>query len=117
MVRKKKQSIFMATVLAAVSLLAAPMAAQAAHTVPKSHPNYPSLCSNTYVNYIHTGFAASIPQKPHQLSNGQYCTPTRLVFIHDKRCTGCNALLKEYVYMECEEDHSLCGTRIQGIGH
>lgn len=113
MVGKKKLSIFMATAFAVTSLVTAPVAVQAEHL----QPDGVSWCNNTFVDCYHTGFAASIPQKQHRLSNGQYCTPTRLVFIHSRKCIACKTIVSRYVYIECEEDHSLCGTRIQGMGH
>lgn len=106
----------MASVLMAVSLVATPLIARADHTVPGTEQD-PQPCNNTYFEVSHTGFSHSYEVEGHKLSNGKDCIPTRLVFIHQKRCSVCKAVLQTSWYFQCEEWHSRCGTVIKGLGH
>lgn len=104
----------MAAVLMAVSLVATPLVARAED---HKRPDTGLPCNNTYVDVTHVGFAESYEIPGHELSNGERCIPTRLVYAHQISCSTCKAVIKNWSYFYCEEYHSACGTVIKGIGH
>lgn len=115
MKRKRSGTIFMAAVLSAVSLAATPIVAHADHAIPGTGTN-PKMCNNTYISYSHITMVDSYQIPKHVLSDGRSCLPTRYVYVHQKRCTSCGAVLGTSSFA-CEERHPVCGTVIAGMGH
>lgn len=106
----------MAVVLMAVSLAATPLVAHAKHNVPGIRLNI-KKCNHTYYEIVHTGIAYCYPIQVHSLSDGRSCYVTRLILFHRTYCTRCGAILRDNYILGCEEEHSLCGTVIKGMGH
>lgn len=106
----------MAAVLMAVSLAATPLVAHAKRNVPKTGPTF-KKCNHTYYEIVHTGIANCYPIRVHSLLDGRSCYVTRLILFHRTYCTRCGAILRDNYILGCEEEHSLCGTVIKGMGH
>lgn len=103
---KKKLLTVMISTIVSLSMIVTPVFAD-------HYPNGSKFpCNNTYRTYSHSSYLTSTPNGSHQLSDGQTCINTRLIYIHKISCTICHYVFSQSTALGCTESHSLCGTYI-----
>lgn len=105
MKKKGLKAVAMVGALALTMVAAVPKTASAEHLLPGTEDWY---CSNSYYSVTHVGFYGAVQIPSHRRTDGRECNRTRLIYIHQKTCTSCGAILDNHDVWECAEEHSVC---------